>query len=240
MAAIELFSTPLFTDANLLYYYRLEGNSNDAVGTNNGTDTAITYSTGNGKFGQGAGFNGTTSKIALGTVPAFNQHAFSISAWVNFTDFTNRTIFALGNSGNNNPILSIILTSSTGIELINRDDTAFGLAANPTFSALSTGTFIHFVWTCSTTQSNLYINGSNVDSRSFSATGTTTFNTANWGVRQRVANDSFMNGAIDDGALFNRVLTATEVSNLFNGTWLVPVLSDISQPMREKNEIVAY
>ena len=48
---------------NLISYWKLDGNSNDAAGSNNGTDTDITYSSGNGKIGQGAGFNGTTSKI---------------------------------------------------------------------------------------------------------------------------------------------------------------------------------
>lgn len=44
----------------------LNGNSNDSSGNgNNGTDTNITYSQANGKFGQGAGFNGSTSRINI-------------------------------------------------------------------------------------------------------------------------------------------------------------------------------
>ena len=46
----------------------LNGSSADSSGNNNnGTDTAITYSQANGKFGQGAGFNGSTSKVVFGS-----------------------------------------------------------------------------------------------------------------------------------------------------------------------------
>lgn len=47
----------------LVSYYKLDGNSIDSVGSNTGTDTAISYSLANGKIYQGAGFNGSTSKI---------------------------------------------------------------------------------------------------------------------------------------------------------------------------------
>ena len=52
--------------AGLVLGMHLNGNSTDYSGNNNhGTDTAITYSTANGKFGQGAGFNGSSSKIVV-------------------------------------------------------------------------------------------------------------------------------------------------------------------------------
>jgi hypothetical protein len=38
-------------------YWKLDGDSNDAVGSNNGSDINVTYSTANGKVNQGAGFN---------------------------------------------------------------------------------------------------------------------------------------------------------------------------------------
>lgn len=49
---------------NLVAWWRMEGNSNDASGNGyNGTDTSMTYGASYGKFGQGADFNGTSSKI---------------------------------------------------------------------------------------------------------------------------------------------------------------------------------
>ncbi|MEK7174285.1 MAG: hypothetical protein AAB759_01355, partial [Patescibacteria group bacterium] len=63
-AASELYSTSFFSDSNLLNYYRFEGNSNDSKGSNNGTDTNISYSSSYGKFGQGSLFQtASSSKI---------------------------------------------------------------------------------------------------------------------------------------------------------------------------------
>jgi hypothetical protein len=54
--------------SNTKLLLHLNGSSADSSGLgNNGTDTAITYSQANGRFGQGAGFNGSSSRIAIAT-----------------------------------------------------------------------------------------------------------------------------------------------------------------------------
>lgn len=65
--------------------WHLNGNSTDSSGNgNNGTDTNITYSQANGKFGQGADFDGSTSKIDMGTSNIFNFTGdFTILMWLN-------------------------------------------------------------------------------------------------------------------------------------------------------------
>src|SRR4051812_13528905 len=68
---------------NLVSYYRLDGNSNDAVGANNGSDTNISYSAGNGKINNGAGFNGTSSRIAIGTSLTANYTGLTMAGWFN-------------------------------------------------------------------------------------------------------------------------------------------------------------
>jgi len=80
----EISQSGLFSDANLISYYDLEGNSTDQVGSNDGTDNNITYSSGNGYFGQGAGFNGTNSYIALGTNTNLNGTAAGFSVHARF------------------------------------------------------------------------------------------------------------------------------------------------------------
>jgi hypothetical protein len=66
--------------------WHLNGNSNDSSGNgNNGTDTNITYV--NGKFGQCANFNGSSSGIYTNDAGfdwiEYNQ-AMTVSAWVKF------------------------------------------------------------------------------------------------------------------------------------------------------------
>jgi hypothetical protein len=67
-------------------YYRFNGNSNDASGNgNNGTDTNITYSQANGRLNQGAGFNGTSSRIVLGNVLNIGLNSLTLSTWFKLT-----------------------------------------------------------------------------------------------------------------------------------------------------------
>ncbi len=80
-STLGLYATSLFSDPNLYSYYRFEGNSNDAKGSHNGTDSNITYGTPYGKFGQGASFNGSTSHITA-TSSFSGNPAISVSAWV--------------------------------------------------------------------------------------------------------------------------------------------------------------
>lgn len=66
----------------------LNGNSTDSSGNaNNGTNTNITFSQANGRFGQGAGFN-VNSYITLDAskLPT-GSSAFTTGAWVSFTSF---------------------------------------------------------------------------------------------------------------------------------------------------------
>ena len=70
---------------NLLAYWKLDGNSNAATSSFNGSDTSITYSSGNGIINQGAGFNGSSSKITLGTGSLSINHSsgdYTVSAWI--------------------------------------------------------------------------------------------------------------------------------------------------------------
>jgi hypothetical protein len=66
-------------------YWKLDGNSNDAVGSNNGTDINVTYSTADGKVNQGAAFDGSlSSQIDIGPVLSGPVN-LSVSAWIKTT-----------------------------------------------------------------------------------------------------------------------------------------------------------
>src|SRR5262249_19231261 len=62
-------------------YWKLDGDSSDSVGGNNGSDSAITYSTANGVINEGAGFDGSSSQINVGNMIS-GQVNFSGAAWI--------------------------------------------------------------------------------------------------------------------------------------------------------------
>lgn len=79
----------------------LNGNSTDSSGNgNNGSDSNITYSQVNGKFGQGAGFNGVSSRINFPkNSNTYLYNNWTIIAWVkrNVTGINNSCIWQMGN-----------------------------------------------------------------------------------------------------------------------------------------------
>lgn len=116
------YRSSLQTDLNngLLHYYDFEGNSNDQVGSINGTDSNIIYSNSYGKIGQGARNNTSTGNIILGSVSDFNFiHTTGIFAY-NFWSLntsTTATAFTIGNAssaGNRG-----FYTLCTGVSLLS-------------------------------------------------------------------------------------------------------------------------
>ena len=69
---------------NLIAYYKLDGNSNDSVGSKNGTDTSITYSSGAGKINNGAT---TTNGRITNADASFKIDVMSVSLWVKSSGF---------------------------------------------------------------------------------------------------------------------------------------------------------
>ncbi|MEZ2146365.1 LamG-like jellyroll fold domain-containing protein [Bradyrhizobium sp. DN5] len=72
-------------------YWKLDGNSQDSAGTNNGSNTNINYSTNQGVVNQGAAFNGTSSHIDIAG-PLSGMVNTSVSAWIK-TSAASATMF---------------------------------------------------------------------------------------------------------------------------------------------------
>jgi hypothetical protein len=218
----ELASTSLFSDSNLVSYYRMEGNSNDSKGSNNGTDTSITYSTSNGKFGQGAGFGGS-SYIDLGNPSNLNVGHISVAFWLQvgslsadsvpaskYTDTTASWLFYIdgtGSSGFHNKIRFNITRDGTSESFANKatsDD------------VLTPGVWYHVVGTYDGSTVKLYINGQ-LQSDSTTVSGSIFSGSANVKIGAWLPSNSTTlpsGSKVDDFAIFSRALTATEVANL--------------------------
>lgn len=65
----------------LTSYWKLNGNSTDIIRSENGTDTAITYSQANGVLNSGAGFNGSSSKFYRGPATFPYTTDYTVSTW---------------------------------------------------------------------------------------------------------------------------------------------------------------
>jgi len=193
----------------LTSYWNLDGNSTDTKGSNNGTDTAITYSAGNGKFVQGAGFNGSTSKIVIADAANLKPTGpFTIGAWIK-TSTANKAIFqswskntkvaGLFLSVDSNGFLNLQIGNNNGTGTLGADYTATIGA-----TSLIDGSYHYVVATFKDNFVQLYVDGK-LDGSGYSfAPVYAATNYVRIGCRNDAGSDSlFFNGAMDDIFLIN-------------------------------------
>jgi len=195
----------------------LSGNSTDSSGNGiNGTDTAITYSLANGRFGQGAGFNGSTSLINLGNTLNI-AGAITISAWVYPTvNTTPNGIIGRGNgtNGNNNQYVLDIENSAARFYVRNTGNTYY-IASK----ALTLNTWNHIVgtWAGGATPVNVYVN-SVLGTPSSNFSGTQMSGSVTYIGNSAQGTTETITGNIDEVIVENRVWTASEIKKYYTMT----------------------
>jgi len=202
-------------NANTKLLLHLNGNSTDSSGNNNnGTDTAITYSQANGKFGMGAGFNGSTSRIVFSStgVPKDNA-ARTVGCWFNPvalpTTSSGRGLVGIGTDGTLN-LFNLALNNDAGTQQVGVLLYTQDLLANIT---LSTGTWYNLIATFDGTTLKAYLNGKEI------ASGARTLNTSstaiNLGSRAGAAG-TFFSGAIDEVPIESVAWTPQQVAKYYS------------------------
>lgn len=215
MGAFELEKTILKNNANLKAYYRFEGNSADVIGSFNGTDSNMSYSS--GKYGDCAVFNGSTGYIQFPSLTSiFNSiSAFTITLWVNATDKSygagEGKIFDIRGSGTGYLIFRVNSTNFN-FYLFNGTEAQFNVAR-------TVGQWIHVAYVYDGSNLRGYINGNQVGS----ASRTGTVSSGNFGCLGREYNASAtsqFDGKMDDLAIFSTALSADQIKELYEGRFI--------------------
>lgn len=203
--------------------WHLNGNSNDSSGNgNNGTDSNITYGLAYGKFGQGAGFNGSSSKITIANHESLRPaSAFTISAWIYKTNKTSYGI--VFNSGYDNSaspyqfggIRLYVSNSGDLVGQIGAYGTTFTIGNSGGYINATTWYHIAFTWTG--TQAYLYLNGSQLfNNANSTAPSYQASNAVLIGVRQAgTSNDLWFGGSIDEVIVENVAWSAEKVKKYY-------------------------
>lgn len=219
------------TDSLVAYYKFDADNSNDSVGSNNGTDTSMVYGASYGKINDGAKFTSNTNYIHLtsGVWSLFSgTNAWSISFWAyipsstaasqhafgtNVSDASNYTSYGLNLVINMDPgggTVSAYHGNGTSTETVI--DTTGG-------NLLSAATWYHVVCTFDgSTTYKCYINGTSANTASGRLYTSGTMGSAYLGVAKYSA--AFEGGTgdryFDEYAFWSRAISSTEVTQLYN------------------------
>jgi len=209
---------------NIVSYYKLDSNSNDSVGSNNGSDTAISYANA-GKIGNCATFNGSSSKAVIADATSLKPTGnFSISGWVKTTFSGGLGDNLIFQSWSQNP------TYNAGIQLRMNDTNIgdFSLTSgndaggfgyiNTIAGGFNDGAWHFVVATYDGTKLYLYVDGSLNASTAY--TTNPAYAATNYiqiGARNMAGtSDRFFTGSIDELGIWSRALSADEVSQLYN------------------------
>jgi hypothetical protein len=223
MAAIELYSTLLFSDANLVAYYRAE-NANDSKASFNLTNTgSVAFSA--AKFNNGFDYGSTNSHAKSMNYPTSSlgvdlSGASSFMFWV-------KVQTAPPNGGNADVFYDWRSTVGTAryfqfqyiqesAQLKLRFDPSGGTNIDYNVD-LGTSAFHLIAVTCSAAGAvKVYLDGSEVAT---GTRGTTTAAANNMYIGNNIVNSRGAAAYIDDVSLWSDVLTATEISDYYNGNY---------------------
>ena len=197
-------------DTSCTALYRFENNEDDESGNYNGTGTEIEYAV--GRYEQAAKFDGSDSTFTYSTSVINVAADHSISFWLNIDSIATQMI--IWNHDSN-------IRMTSGGNILYRRNTS-GVAYDITSSTtLSTGSWYHIAASFNTSSGMaLYID--NVAQGTNSYTGGVDSKSGDFGLMYRVdSNSEHADGKIDQVRFFNKTISASEVTTLYEENSLV-------------------
>jgi len=211
-----LADTSLINDANLISYWKLDGNANDSKGTKTGVDTGITYPS--GLFNQCANFNGSSKIYTSSYDTLLSNEAFSVSIWIKTTSIpsVSTLIISQANSSTINSWYIYLYTNGT-IGLNTKGSTDLNIAVSP--YPINDGLWHNVIAAFSSSSyasATLYVDGIYIGSNT---TGTNITTSKTRGIYIGKSEDTwwpYYTGQLDDISIFNRELSLYDASNLYS------------------------
>ena len=199
---------------NLVAYYKLDGNSNDSVGSNNGTDTNVSYVA--GKINNCASFNGTTSGIEISSNAGLQITGdLTISAWINTSD-TIGVIVAKSDGSTSTYEYEFGFNAANRLYFVSASSTYFS-TESVSAPTLNDSTWKHVVVVRGGGVTKYYVNGT-LYNQNITHGNITNVATSTQSVRigRRGNPDNFYAGSIDEAGIWSRALSGTEITELYN------------------------
>lgn len=214
MAAVELGSTPLFSDANLQGYWKLEANGNDSGPNGYNLSGVNTPTFVTGKFGNGTDLeSGSTQYFEIADASCANLEISGSQTWGAWvkpeTETGLKGILCKGNSKRlwvNNSVYTFDLSGLT-------TNSAVTSSVSPVSGSWD---FVVGVYDSANSKLKIFVNGTKTE---VTSSGSATDTNSLFHIGNQVAHNIPYDGIVDDAFVFNRALTDSEVSNLYTGNF---------------------
>lgn len=193
--------------SSLISYYKLNSNSNDSYGSNNGVDTSVSYVS--GKIGNSASYNGSTSKTVIGNPTNLQLSIGTVSCWIKASNSGtgHRCIFSKVDAYGLYLVDGVLLLYNWG---------SFGGSGNKSTSVnLNDGIYHHvaLVFESGTGQNYIYIDGILKLTFSMSVLNQTSNFQIGSSANSTTQN---INAFIDELSIYNAKLSFNQIQLLYN------------------------
>lgn len=211
------WGTNTSSEGGLVGYWKFNGNADDETGANNGSVNGAVLT--DGRFGSGYSFDGTNDYVVVeGTGSDLNiTDTFSISVWVNPKLTSSKALICKGGSAGD-PDYLIFHGSVAGapINSFSFYDSSqwIDLSAN---ASTSVNEFVHLVVTSNGSLLTTYIDGTKANTNSVNVLPSTS-DDFYFGSQCDAGASNPFDGVLDEVLVFNRTLSSSEVSDLYQGT----------------------
>ena len=207
-----------FSLSDLVGYWKFDETSGTLIDSsgynNNGTQHGgVTYGV-TGKVGKALSFDGVDDYVQSPYMSVFNKHAFTVMGWIYpKVSKVDEPLLATGDTYGTDRYLQCIIRNSHAYFGFYSDD-----LQSPTTLPLNEWTFLACVWEGPFTRKRyIYINDK-LDSQNISNRNLEVTTGAYTGNGVWVGNyaNSYHNGLIDEVRIYNRALSADEISGLYS------------------------
>lgn len=211
--------------SGLVSRYAFNGNTTSATGLAHGTAIGGPAYV-SGVRGQAIDLDGTDDLVTLPAGAASHEEV-TITTWVNWDGGGNwQRIFDFGNGTNEHLFLCPKSGSNRMLLLIRKD----GVEQSCDTTTLATGQWVHVAATIGSGTMRLFVNGAQVSSVATALKLSDIMPAANYIGDSQFAADPLFNGRLDEFQIFNRALSAAEVTAAMNGTAPVFSIDPITRP----------
>lgn len=232
LSSVSFAQAPSYVPTNgLVGYWPFSGNANDQIGNgNNGTVNGATLTTDrNGSSNSAYNFNGSSDYILIPNSSTLNSAGKTISVWANFssepTDLETGAMalvtkwYQVANCNNLlNDSYALVLSKSNNETKFIGATNLYTQSTLTTDNSLDTDLWYHVVFTHDiTTGGNIYVNGVLISSNNTSGDICSNQNDLLFGADNNLGSLwRYFNGKLDDIGMWNRALSQSEITSLYN------------------------
>jgi len=225
--SVSTNTTSAVPTTGLVSYYKLDANSNDSYGSNNGTDTSISYVS--GKVNNSASFNGSSSLITISDSSSLSfgngttDTPFSFSFWLKLNSTSNQVIInKLGGSTATDEYFIAYWGGKLSVSLKSSGNNALSIDCSMV-NSLSIGVYYYVAITYdgSSNQNGIKIYLNSVSQSCTKSMAGTYVAMGNKTAPVRIGragwtSTGFLNGFLDEISVFNIELSQSTIDLLYN------------------------